>query len=208
MFGWLFLPSRLRDYPPAESPWADGDADAVLTRVMAMKEVRLARLSGLLVHAGIDLPAGLADKSPRPLCEALDAWVDRDWPALARRLPRGFQQPRQGPWSDQERLPFSIALDTGLALGELLRRHRPGFVWGVDRFDDHVVDDESGANDVVVLDPTLPADASDPLVFDAFAAAYSRLLDLAYELGSDWTFCDAIARQLHDGPGWPDITAP
>lgn len=207
MFGWHFLSSRLRDYPPAESPWADGDPDAALARVQAIKEVRLARLSGLLAHAGIDLPGGLADKSPRPLCEALDAWVDRDWAALAQRLPRSFRQPRQGAWNDQERLPFSVALDTGLALGELLRRHRPGFAWGVDRFDDHVADDESGANDVVVLDPSLAADAGNPLVFDAFGAAYSRLFDLAYKLGSPWTFCDAIARQLHDGPGWPDITA-
>jgi hypothetical protein len=206
MFGRHFLSSRLRDYPPAESPWADGDPDAALARVLATKEVRLARLSGLLAHAGIDLPAGLAGKSPRPLCEALDAWVDRDWPALAECLPRGFRQPRQGAWNDQERLPFSVALDTGLALGELLRRHRPGLAWGVDRFDDHVVDDESGANDVVVLDPSLAADAGDPLVFDAFGTAYSRLLDLACKLGP-WTFCDAIARQLHDGPGWPDITA-
>ena len=207
MLGWPFLPSRLRDYPPAESPWADGDPDAVLARVLAMKDARLARLSGLLAHARIDLPAGLADKSPRALCEALDAWVDRDWRALADCLPRSFQQPRQGAWNDQERLPFSVALDTGLALGELLRRHRPGFVWGVDRFDDHVVDGESGANDVVVLDPSLPAEASDPLVFDAFGTAYSRLLDLACKLGSPSTFCDAIARQLHEGPGWPDITA-
>lgn len=205
MFGWL-LPSRLRDYPVAESPWAGGDCDVALARILAMKDARLAHLSGLLSHAGIDLAAGLANPSPRPLCEALDAWVAREWPALARSLPRGFQESGAGgAWSDRERLPFSVALDTGLALGELLRRHRPGFAWGVDRFEDHIVDDEAGANDVVVLDPALPADARDPLVFDAFGAAYSRLLDLAYRLGSPWTFGDAIARQLFDGEGWPDI---
>ncbi len=203
----MFPSSRLRDYPPAESPWPDGDPDAALARVLAMKDARLAHLSGLLAQAGIDLAAGLSNASPRPLCEALDAWVARDWQALAGSLPRGFQMPRQGAWNDKERLPFSVALDTGLALGELLRRHRPGLAWGVDRFDGHIVDDEPGANDVVVLDPALPADARDPLVFDAFGTACSRLLDLAYKLGSSWTFCDAIARQLHEGPGWPDISA-
>lgn len=205
MFGWL-LPSRLRDYPIVESPWVGGDPDAALARILAMKDARLAHLSGLLSHAGIDLAAGLSGASPRPLCQALDAWVDREWPALARSLPRGFQPSNEGAWSAGARLPFSVALDTGLALGELLRRHRPGFEWGVDRFDDHVVDGEPGANDIVVLDPALPADASDPLVFDAFGAAYSRLLDLDRKLGARWTFCDAIARQLFDGQGWPDIT--
>lgn len=198
---------RLRDYPCVESPWFDGDADAALARVLAMKEERLGCLSGLLAQAGIDLSAGLAAASPRPLCQALDAWVARDWPALAATLPRGFRQPRAGAWNDEECLAFSVALDTGLALGELLRRHRPRMAWDVDRFDDHIVDDEAGANDVVVLDPALPHDARDPLVFDAFGAAYSCLLDFAYKLGSKWTFSDAIARQLHEGPGWPDITA-
>ena len=207
MFSKRALTTALRDYPAADSPWAGGDPDVALARVLAMKEARLAHLSRLLAHADVDLAAGLSDASPRPLCEALDAWVARDWRALADGLPRGFQEPRQGAWHDKERLAFSVALDTGLALGELLRRHRPGFAWGVDRFDDHVVDDEAGANDVVVLDPALPADARDPLVFDALGTSYARLLDIAYRLGSSWTFCDAIARQLHDGPGWPDIAA-
>lgn len=201
------LRARLRDYPCAESPWSDGDPDATLARVLAMKEARLGCLSGLLAHAGIDLAAGLADASPRPLCQALDAWVARDWPALARTLPRGFAEPRAGAWNDAECLAFSIALDAGLALGELLLRHRPHMAWGVDRFDDHIADDEAGANDVVVLDPTLPAGARDPLVFDAFGTAYWCLLDFAYKLRSGWTFSDAMARQLHQGPGWPDIDA-
>lgn len=207
MFFKRALPRALRDYPPAESPWADGDADRTLARLLGMKEARLAHLSRLLAGAGIDLAAGLVHASPRPLCESLDAWVARDWPALGRSLPRGFAQPQQGGWREQERVPFSVALDTGLALGELLLRHRPGYAWGVDRFDDHIADDEAGANDVVVLDPALPENARDPLVFDAFGTAYACLLDFAYELGSSWSFSEAIARQLHEGPGWPDITA-
>ncbi len=207
MFFKRALPRAMRDYPPAESPWAHRDPDKALACVLAMRQTRLAHLTRLLAAAGIDLAAGLAHASPRPLCQSLDAWVARDWPALGRSLPRGFAQPRQGPWSDKERVPFSIALDTGLAVGELLLRHRPGFAWGVDRFDDHIVDDEAGANDVVVLDPTLPHDARDPLVFDAFGTAYWCLLDYAYKLESGWTFSDAIARQLHEGPGWPDINA-
>ena len=203
----MFLTSRLRDYPAADSPWRDGDADAALARVLAIKDARLASLSALLAQAGIDLAAGLADASPRPLCEALDAWVARDWRALADGLPRGFEDHWRGPWGDRERVPFSVALDTGLALGELLRRHRPRLAWGVDRFDDHIVDDEPGAGDVVVLDPALPIEARDPLVFDALGTACARLWNVALKLGSPWTFGDAIARQLHEGPGWPDIAA-
>jgi hypothetical protein len=207
MFFRRALPKAFGDYPPAGSPWADADPDKALARVLAMKQSRLAHLTGLLAAAGIDLAAGLAYASPRPLCQALDAWVARDWPALARSLPPGFSEPRQARWSDQQRVPFSVALDTGLALGELLLRHRPGLAWGVYRFDDHIADDEAGANDVVVLDPALPPDARDPLVFDAFGTAYWCLLDFAYKLRSGWTFSDAIARQLHEGPGWPDIDA-
>jgi len=195
-----------RDYPPAESPWADGDPDRALACVLEMKQARLAHLSRVLSHAGIDLAAGLAAASPRPLCQALDAWVAQDWPALAKGLPRGFDAHWRGArWNDRERVAFSVAFDTGLALGELLRRHRPGFALGVDRFDDHIADDQAGAGDVVVLDPSLPQDAADPLVFDAFGVSFCRLLDLAAGLGPPWTFGEAIARQLHEGPGWPDI---
>lgn len=208
MFFTRSLPARLKAYPPARPPWGDGDAEAALARLLAMKDERLARLSGLLAHAGIDLAGGLAAASPRGLCEALDAWVAREWVALARSLPRGFETRwRAASWDEKERVPFSIALDTGLAVGELLRRHRPGHDWEVDRFDDHVADGQPEAGEVVVLDPTLPQDADDPLVFDALGTSLSRLLDIGLRLGSPWTFCDAIARQLHAGPGWPDITA-
>lgn len=206
MPGSSFLPAALSEHPLAEPPWSDGDGAAALARLRAVKARRLALLGILLRHWDIDLDAGLRAESPAPLCRALDRWAARTWPALADRPEVG--DPARWlarTWAPRDRLAYTLALDAGIALGELLRRHRPALAWGVDDFEDHVADGEESAGRVVVLDPALPADARDPLVFDALAVAWTRLQAMALGQDGFFTFADELARQLHQGNGFPSL---
>jgi hypothetical protein len=208
MPGPPFLPAALSEHPLAEPPWSDGEGAAALARLRAIKARRLVLFGELLRPWGIDLEAGLRAASPAPLCRALDQWAARTWPALADRPEVG--DPARWlarTWAPRDRLAYTLALDVGIALGELLRRHRPALAWGVDDFDDHVADGDESAGRVVVLDPAQPADARDPRVFDALCTAWARLQAMALGQDGFFSFADELARQLHDGTGFPSLEA-
>jgi hypothetical protein len=205
MFESSFLPAALREHPLAEPPWSDGDGAAALARLRATKTRRLASFGQLLRRWGIELDAGLRGDSPLALCRSLDHWVARAWPPLADRAE--VAEPARWlarAWAPSDRLIYTLVLDVGLALGELLRRHRPALAWGVDDFEDHLARADESAGRVVLLDPTLPADAREPQVFDTLSAAYARLQAMARGQEDDTpTLAQALEGQLRAAPRAP-----
>ena len=152
----------LRQVDAEPPPWAAGIGEPELSALRASRPRRLDRLGGLLRSAGIDLGG-----DPIAAVQALDAWTRRTWPGLIRRA---WVRPGIDPWTDWQRTSgeqaaaYTHAMDVAVALGELALRAAPSFAWGVDAFDDHVADGAGFVGRAVLLDPSLPADATDPSV--------------------------------------------
>jgi hypothetical protein len=188
--------SPVRGYPAEAPPWQAGDGGPELAALLASRPHRLQRLAGLLSGSGIDLAAAADAAEPTALVsalDALDAWSLGRWPAIARcdwAWPEHFRAPN---WSGGEQASvYTLIVDLGVALGELLMRHHPRLAWAVDDYEAHIVDGASSAGRVVVLDPEVPTESLTPAVYDAIDAAFMRYQSLAFADGVPGLFLDGM----------------
>jgi len=132
------LASRLAGYPAYRAPhagpprqWTPAQARENLQYLLAHLDERLAALSALLRAQGIDPAPALAGGDPLPLVDQLHDWATAAWPALLRpgqsTLSHWLASSREG-----GNIAFSMALDTALLLGELIRRRDPRWTWALD----------------------------------------------------------------------------
>lgn len=132
------LAQRLAHYPPYRAPhagppqcWSPAQARDNLDDLLAHRDERLAALAGLLREYGIDPAPALAGGDPLPLVDQLHEWAGATWPTLpppdAQARARWLASSRDG--AD---IPFSLALDVALLLGELIRRRDRRWTWALD----------------------------------------------------------------------------
>ncbi|HUG23536.1 hypothetical protein [Piscinibacter sp.] len=174
----------LRAYPADMRPWRAGPGEPALEALRASRLRRLQRLSGWLSRSGIDLAAALDAAEPTALAEtlrALDAWSLGHWPPIACREWAWPEKFHAGDWPDGEQASvYTLLVDTGVVLGELLRRHRPGLDWAVDTYDAHGADGVAAYGRVLILDPAVPLGSLTPPVYDAIDEAFMRYQSLAF----------------------------
>jgi hypothetical protein len=155
----------------------------VLSVWTVSRERRLARLARWLERFGVDLPQGLAQDDPQPLCDAFDRWTLQHWAAWAKGqgldLVHRF---RAAAWDPGDAALFTLALDTAMALGERLLRCRASLAWGIDRYEAHEADGIDSVGRIVVLDPVVPRGHPSPRVYSAEDKVLMRLLDCAFEV--------------------------
>lgn len=199
-------PSRrntpLRSYPADMPPWRAGPGQPALEALLASRLRRLQRMSELLRSSGIDLAAALDAAEPSALAETLgviDAWSIDHWPPIARREWAWPEKFHAGDWPDGEQASvYTLVVDMGVVLGELLRRHRPGLAWAVDAYDAHGADGVSAYGRVLVLDPAVPLGSLTPPVYDAIGEAFMRYQSLAFNDGMPGRFLDGMRPLLWD----------
>jgi hypothetical protein len=155
----------------------------MLSAWVASRERRLERLGRWLARFSIDLPQGLQQDGPQPLCDALDRWSLRRWPAWAEGQGLDLvERFRAETWGPGDARLFTLALDTAMALGERLLRCRPSLTWGIDRYEAHEADGADSAGRIVVLDPAVPPGDPSPRVYSAEDKVLMRLLDCAFKV--------------------------
>jgi hypothetical protein len=195
------LARRLADYPPYRAPhagpakrWTPAQARENLQYMLAHRDERLAALAGLLRDDGIDPAPALAGADPLPLVDQLWAWAEANWPALRRP-----EQATLAHWHattrDGSDIAFSMLFDTGLLLGELIRRKDPRWTWALDEDADNVRDGMTSAMRPVLLLRSEVRDMPDALLDpeDQVVGKY-RKPDVAYP-GNPWrrTVADALS---------------
>ena len=163
-------PRLLRGYAAEPPPWHRGTGAAELEALLASRQRRLARLQARLGTSSIDLQQG----APLDTLAAVDAWTATDWPRAMRRR---WADPVVDPLADWPRagglqaVAYTMVIDVGVALGEIVRRLAPSITWGVDRFEDHAADGAASFDRAVLLGPGVSLGAT--------AHAVASPLDLA-----------------------------
>jgi hypothetical protein len=189
----------LRSYPPEAPPWQAGQGEPERVALLTSRARRLERLAGLLSGFDIDLAAGLGVAEPSVLAGMLDTWSLTQWPAIARRewaFPEPFDAPS---WADAKQASvYTLIVDVGVALGELVLRHRPGLAWAVDRYEAHAADGVKSFGRALLLDPTQPVESPAPAVYDAIAEAFMRYQSLALNDGAPGRFIEGMRPVLWD----------
>jgi len=140
MRGWFNKKKRpdwLAGYPVYDAPHigvgrtlSEVQANENLAYLLANKSDRLNGLSTLLEQFNIDVAAGFASDTPDGLINDLYQWSGEHWKDYHDKnhlRKQWLQSDRSG-----QDLIYSLAMDTALALGDLLIQHRPTYDWGVD----------------------------------------------------------------------------
>ncbi len=176
------LAARLKDYPPYDIPHAgpanaldEREANENLEFFLEQKSARLDALDTLLHDEGIALKASLAVGKVLPLVDELHQWADSTWPGAIAIERRDRDVWRCTHYRDEDIL-YAVALDTAVALGELVCFHQPRFEWAIDRLPDNVADGMPSVNRVVLIGPA-PEPHMFPTVLDLEVAAASVVSD-------------------------------
>ncbi len=154
------LAARLKEYPPYEIPHpgppkalSEREANENLEFFLDQRTGRIDALDTLLREDGIALKDSLASGTVSPLVDQLHQWADSTWPGAiaAERRDRDVWQCTHYRGED---ILYAVALDTSVALGELVRFHQPRFEWAIDRLPDNVADGMPSVNRVVLISPS------------------------------------------------------
>lgn len=165
------LAARLATYPAYTPPHpgfgdqlSEADARANLDDLLTRRSERLAALGRLLAAYDIDLAAGLATPDPAAFLEALQRWTLATWPSV---YDRDLARPQA--WRETDRagseIVYSLLLDVGIALGEIVIARRPDYAWTLDLDPASRRDDMASWRRPVVRlasDPAIPT----PIQFD------------------------------------------
>jgi hypothetical protein len=159
-------------------------AEANLAYLLDHKEERLAIVSALLSQFDLDAPAALSADGPRPFLDGLWRWSCAEWPAV---YDPGFvaidvwlDSSREGP-----EIIFSMLMDVGILLGELVLVRRSDYHWALD------LDRQNAAEMVSWQRPVLlrPADNVVPVISfdfeDTARTSYVRCTSTPYRLLND-----------------------
>ncbi|AZZ90145.1 MULTISPECIES: hypothetical protein [unclassified Hahella] len=136
--GQAKLKRLLKDYPPYQAPHSQEpfsltieQAYANLNYLIAEKANRLVIYGELLRKFGLDLDEGLHNASPEAFLRDLHAWAYKHWPEVYEP-----HLARKDIWLNSKRdgdhIVFSMLMDTAIALGEIVVKHRPRTYWGLD----------------------------------------------------------------------------
>jgi len=194
-------PRLLRAYPADPPPWRGGDGAPELQALLRSRAQRLARLATVLAAFDIDLDPALAATDITGPADALDQWSLAHWPAVARREWAWPQPWRERDWPDDGRASvYTLIVDVGLVLGELLLRHRPQLAWAVDAYPAHEADGAASFGRAVVLDPGVALDAPAPPVCDVLDQVFMRYQSLALHDGEPGRFIDGLRPLLWGVP--------
>ena len=155
------LTKALTDYPPYIAPHT-GDYRS-LTNAQALenldffeanKHQRLDALHTLVGQHGIELKPSLYNGQHQPMIDALYQWAQSEWLTAVSN-----DVANRSVWRDThrqaEQIIYSVAMDTAIALGEIVKHHRPAFAWAIDLDPDNINDGMSSARRVVLQAPSL-----------------------------------------------------
>jgi hypothetical protein len=185
------LKRLLADYPPYRIPHRGpgrrlslAQAEANLAYLLDHKEERLAIVSALLTQFGLDAAAGLSADDPRPFLDGLWRWSCAEWPAVHdpafMPIDVWLNSSREGP-----EIIFSMLMDVGILLGELVLVQRSDYHWVLD------LDQQNAAEMVSWQRPVLlrPADNVVPVIFfdleDTARTSYVRCTGTPYRMLND-----------------------
>lgn len=164
-------PMSLDGYPPYDAPHpgralmlTPEQARENFDHFLAERQERLNALGSLLASFGLDLGKGLEASDPEPFLKSLQDWTVATWPGLydpsLAKLEVWWNTRRRG-----REIVYSMLLDVGIALGEMVVRRRPDYAWTLDLDPDNKRDEmDSYQRPVVRLtdDPAIPS----PIDFD------------------------------------------
>jgi hypothetical protein len=168
--------------PPAvvdSAPWPAPGQPA--TDITATRQRRIDRLAARLAEDGLvwvdPLPSGEAALDALDL---LDDWTWSTWRGRLRFDDMQWPAFRTSPWPDGAVGGlFTEIADVGFAIADVACTLRPDLVWSVDDYVGHAVDGVETAGELVLLDPSVPLDATDPQVIDCFGTAMLRAMQAA-----------------------------
>lgn len=198
------LARRLQGYPAWALPYPGvperpEEQQANLQYWLQHRDERLAALQAFFAE---DLPGGVlaaglqAGGDWRAASSALHLWMN----AHVEALPRGKFTSRNG-WMHSKRAGdeavYSLLLDIGLYLGELIIRHRPGYQWTIDADPIRASQDLPTLGRVVLEGPRPPGHEL-PLILDPEDVAVGHYLhgdNPADRIIDNWTglVADAIS---------------
>jgi hypothetical protein len=139
----------------------------------------------LLTQFDLDVSAGLTADDPRPFLDGLWRWSCAEWPTVhdAAFLPIDvwLNSSREGP-----EIIFSMLMDVGILLGELVLARRADYHWALDLDQQNAADDMVSWQRPVVL---RPADDVVPVIFfdfeDTARTSYVRCTSTPYRILND-----------------------
>jgi hypothetical protein len=186
------LARRLRSYPAYTAPhagppsgWTREQAQDNLQYLLDHRDQRLATLSALLQHEGIQVQPALAGGDAAALLAALQRWALEQWPLI-----RKPHLTHRDAWLRSTRagddIAYSMLMDLAILLGELIVRRRPSIHWGLD------LDEINGRDGMVsfmrpVLLAPRPGLAPEPLDVEAIVVGRLRNIDSPTEaLVDNW----------------------
>jgi hypothetical protein len=155
------MPSNpITDYPAYTAPYcgdhnelSEQQAAENFTYFQQQKEKRLNHLAALLSHYSIDLHENLYTGDYRPLVKSLYEWFGKLWPTTIKP-----EFATRDVWRvtdrQREQILYSVAMDLGIALGEIIISRRPSYSWGLDLDPKNISDQMPTARRVVILAPS------------------------------------------------------
>lgn len=174
--------SRFRRAPVVAdtAPWPEPDRPA--TDIVVSRARRVARLRVRLAEDGVAWPEPITADGAPVVLDALDAWTWRHWRGHMRFDDLDPLRFHRAPWPDGAvGGQFTAVADVGFAIADVVQALRPDLVWAVDHYVGHAVDGVETSGKVVLVDPQLPLDATDPEVVDPFGTALLRAMQAALD---------------------------
>ena len=151
------LSSLVADYIPFVAPhcgdhngYSDEQAAENLSYFLEHKQDRLNQLCKLLTPFSINLHKTLRKGDYRPLVKSLYQWSRDHWPtAIKHELATREVWRNSNRQGDQ--ILYSVALDVGIILGEIIINRKPSYSWGLDLDRQNIDDQMPTARRIVLL---------------------------------------------------------
>ena len=154
------LAKQLEHYLPYLAPhcgdhntFTPDQSRANLNYFLAHKSERINHLANLLAHFDIDLHSHLLQGEYQGLIQQLYQWACSEWLTAIHTEHTTWETwrttHRQG-----EHILYSVAMDTSIALGEIIISRQPTFKWALDLDPDNIKDQMPSANRIVLAAPS------------------------------------------------------